>query len=71
MQKPDPHGEMFARKCTNCHDLTVVEGAHRTKTNVEMQDILMLHKDKPGSEITEGELKAFLDLYGPCPPEIN
>lgn len=62
-EKPDPHGKMFAQKCTNCHDLTLVEEAHRTKTNAEMKEILIMHKDKAGSEITEQDLKVLLQLY--------
>ncbi len=61
--KPDPNGEPFEKKCTHCHDLTLVEEAHRTRTNAEMKKILIRHKDKPGSEITTKELKAFLRLY--------
>ncbi len=62
-EKPDPHGDLFTQKCTHCHDLTLVEEAHKTRTNAEMKEILILHKDKPGSEITKKDLKAFLKLY--------
>ena len=61
--KPDAHGRMFAQKCTKCHDLTLVEEAHNSKTNAEMKDILRSHKDREGSEITEQDLKALLELY--------
>jgi hypothetical protein len=61
--KPDPHGDLFTQKCTHCHDLTLVEEAHKTKTNAEMKEILVLHKDKPGTEITRRDLKALLKLY--------
>jgi hypothetical protein len=40
-----------------------VEEAHKTRTNAEMKEILILHKDKPGSEITRKDLKALLKLY--------
>ena len=62
-EKPDPHGELFVKNCTGCHDLTMVEEAHRTKTNAEMKQILLLHKDKPGFQITKKDLKALLRLY--------
>lgn len=62
-EKPDPHGDLFRQKCTHCHDLTLVKEAHKTKTNAEMKEILIMHKDKPGSEITKKDLKAFLKLY--------
>ncbi len=62
-EKPDPHGAVFAQKCTHCHDLALVEEAHKTRTNAEMKEILILHKDKPGSEITKKDLKALLKLY--------
>lgn len=62
-EKPDPHGDVFVQKCTHCHNLTLVEEAHRTKTNAEMKEILIMHRDKPGSEITKQDLKALLKLY--------
>ena len=62
-EKPDPHGDLFTQKCTHCHDLALVEEAHKTKTNAEMKEILILHKDKPGSEITRKDFKALLKLY--------
>jgi hypothetical protein len=61
--KPDAHGRIFVQKCTKCHDLTLVEEAHNTKTNAEMKDILRLHKGKEGSEISKQDLKALLELY--------
>ncbi len=62
-KKPDVHGRIFAQKCTKCHDLTLVEEAHNTKTNAEIKDILKIHKDKEGSKITEQDLKVLLELY--------
>ena len=62
-EKPDPHGDVFVQKCTHCHNLTLVEEAHKTKTNAEMKEILIMHRDKPGSEITKQDLKALLKLY--------
>ena len=62
-EKPDPHGDLFTEKCTHCHDLALVEEAHKTRTNAEMKEILTLHKDKPGSEMTKKDLKTLLKLY--------
>lgn len=62
-EKPDPHGGIFAQKCTKCHGLELVEEAHETRTNAEMREILERHKDKEGSEITKRDLKALLKLY--------
>jgi hypothetical protein len=62
-EKPDPHGPMFTRKCSGCHGLELVEQAHATKTNAEMRDILKKHKDMDGTNLTEQELKTFLELY--------
>lgn len=61
--RPDPHAGILAEKCSACHDLAKVEEAHKTKTNEEMREILRNHKDKPGAEITEQDLKALLELY--------
>ena len=61
--RPDVHGHIFVKKCTKCHDLTLVEEAHNSKTNAERKAILRNHKEKQGSEITEQDLKALLELY--------
>ena len=62
-EKPDPHGPMFTQKCSPCHGLELVEQAHATKTNAEMREILKKHKDMEGTNLTEQELKTFLNLY--------
>lgn len=36
--KPDPYEGIIAQRCAACHDLTLVEKAHETKTNAEMRD---------------------------------
>lgn len=63
-EAPNPHaGILFATKCVKCHDISRVEEAHKTKTKLEMQEILKQMKEKPGSDISEGELNQLLQLY--------
>jgi|GEM_PF-3288649 len=63
LEKPDPHGPMFAQKCSGCHGVDLVEQSHATKTNAEMREILQRHRDMDGTDLTERELDAFLELY--------
>ena len=60
---PDSHSAIFAEKCAKCHDLTRVDEAHKTKTKVQMQDIIKRMKEKPGSGISESDLSQLINLY--------
>ncbi len=62
-KKPDLQMGIFARNCTECHDLAKVEEAHKTKTNAEMREILKSHKGRDGFLVTEEDLKTLLELY--------
>jgi hypothetical protein len=60
---PDPHAGVFSQKCAKCHDIAKVDDAHKTKTKVEMVEILQRMKDKPGSDITDEDLQLLIEQY--------
>jgi len=60
---PDPHAGIFSQKCASCHDIARVDEAHRTKTKVEMVEVIKRMKDKPGSNITDEDLDILIRQY--------
>ena len=62
-RKPDLQADIFTGNCTACHDLALVEEAHRTKTNAEMREILKSHRGRDGFQVTEKDLNRILKLY--------
>jgi len=60
---PDPHAGIFSENCATCHDIAKVDDAHKTKTKVEMVEIMKRMKDKPGSGITDEELNILIQQY--------
>ena len=62
-EMPDPHSAIFAQNCVKCHDLTRVEAAHKTKTKLEMRDIIEKMQKKPDSGITDKEAEELKFRY--------
>jgi len=60
---PDPHAGIFAQKCAKCHDVTKVDDAHKTKTTVEMVEIIKQMQQKPGSGITDEDVQILIEQY--------
>lgn len=60
---PDPHAGIFAQKCAKCHELNTVEEAHKTKTKMEMKEILKTMHKKPDSDITQEDYEELLLYY--------
>jgi len=60
---PDPHAGIFAEKCVMCHDLKRVEDAHKTKTKLEMKEIIKTMQQKPNSGIDQNALDEILMKY--------